>query len=617
MVTVPPVAVVDFETQAIEERPVYPPEPVGVSILEPGGAAKYWSWGHPTGNNCTRKDAGNALSKVWRGKYPIVFHNGAFDMEVALEEFGLPILPVDRWHDTLLLAYLTDPHAKSLALKTLAHARLGVAPDERDEVRDWILENVPEARRLKTNWGAYICKAPGALVGKYANGDCTRTLALFDYFYRFVVEYDMLGAYTRERKLIPILLNTSREGITVNLERLRADVPRYVKQLDTTDNWIRRRLKCDDLNIDSTAELAKALDKAGKMSNWLMTPTGARSLSKESIAFGMSDKVLKGVLRYREALGMCTGTFLGPWLRRAEATGGVVQVDWNSTRQDDSTHRNGTRTGRLSSNPNFMNIYSDENIAKAMVEVSGAKLPWEGLPFVRGYIEADDDGQVLCDRDFSQQELRVLASFEDGPMLKAYQDTPKLDLHEYATEIIQATTGIALGRKSTKTIAFGLIYGMGEDALAAKLGVTKEEARKAKNAYLDTFPGVRDLMDELKRRSRVGEPMRTWGGRMYWAEPPKMVEGRMREYGYKLTNYLIQGSSADITKEAILRYEHTKKHGRFVLTVHDEIMISVPEGHRVSEMKILREAMNGIALDAPLLSDGSWGHAWQNMTECE
>jgi len=85
-------------------------------------------------------------------------------------------------------------------------------------------------------------------------------------------------------------------------------------------------------------------------------------------------------------------------------------------------------------------------------------------------------------------------------------------------------------------------------------------------------------------------------------------------YEYKLLNYLVQGSAADITKEAILRYHrHPKRTGRFLVTVYDEINVSAKKA--AHEMEILRQCMEGIELDVLLLSDGKTGPNWGTLTK--
>ena len=138
----PEVITLDFETLPIGQRPDYPPRPVGLALHLPGMAPFYLAWGHATGqNNCTESDAREWLGKVWQSPYPVLCHNAKFDMAVATEALGLPMLPWQRVHDTMFLAYLADPHSRSLGLKDLAHDLLGQAPDERDTVADWVMTN--------------------------------------------------------------------------------------------------------------------------------------------------------------------------------------------------------------------------------------------------------------------------------------------------------------------------------------------------------------------------------------------------------------------------------------------------------------------------------------------
>src|SRR5690606_33427032 len=107
----------DFETHPIGPRPQhYPPEPVGLAWRDPDGRSGYWAWGHPSGNNCSRDHAHETLFRAWNSGLPIVFHNAKFDMGICYERLHLPVLPWDRVHDTMFLAFLLDPYEKTLAL---------------------------------------------------------------------------------------------------------------------------------------------------------------------------------------------------------------------------------------------------------------------------------------------------------------------------------------------------------------------------------------------------------------------------------------------------------------------------------------------------------------------
>lgn len=606
--------VIDFETEAIESRPVYPPRPVGVAVKLPGGEAKYFAWGHPEENNSTFEVAKGVVSAAW-GAHPIVFHNAKFDMEVAMKHFGLPPLPRDMWHDTMLLAYLDDPHAKAIGLKPLSESLLGIPPTERDDLQEWVLAHVQGATRK--DWGAHISKAPGSLVGRYAaSGDAEMTAALFDYLHPRVIEAGMGTAYDRERDVVQVLMDCERKGIRVDALALKRDVPMFELVAERLDAWIRQHIGApEDMNIDSGDQLADALEKAGMATDFAATETGKRSTSKASLADAVSDPLLILALEYRGTLATFLRTFMRPWRATSSRTDGWIYTDWNSTKQDKG---GGSRTGRLSSSPNFQNIPSDEkrkDLADKLAPLFAA-LDWlPALPSVRAYILADDDDSVLIGRDYSQQEPRVLSHFEDGGLMAAYKANPRMDIYNFAGGEVKKITGVTLSRKAMKVIILAIMYGLGMGKLAERLGCSVAEARAFKGALLVVFPGLAELDKDLKTLAKKNEPMKTWGGRRYHVEPPKVVSGTLRSFDYKLLNYLIQGSSADITKEAMLRYNKNRKHGRLALSVHDEILVSVPARHWKEEMKILQDCMNGVELDVPLVSDGAMGKSWGSMED--
>jgi DNA polymerase I-like protein with 3'-5' exonuclease and polymerase domains len=87
-------------------------------------------------------------------------------------------------------------------------------------------------------------------------------------------------------------------------------------------------------------------------------------------------------------------------------------------------------------------------------------------------------------------------------------------------------------------------------------------------------------------------------------------------FEYKLISSLIQGSGADVIKEAIIRYdEHPKRTEELIVTVYDEVDIDLPlsvKGAR-QEMTVLRDCMQSIEMDIPMLSDGEVGPSWGTL----
>lgn len=611
------VHVVDFETESIEARPAYPPVPVGVSILESGSRkAEYLSWGHPTKNNCTKEQARARLLKLWKGKIPILFHNAKFDIDVAETHLGMPKLKWDMFHDTLFMLFLTEPHADTLSLKPSAERILGIAPDEQDKLKDWIVNNVVGA--TEKNFGKFIAQAPGDIVGRYANGDVTRTYKLYKKLYPKIIEEHMSDAYDRERKLLPVFLENERIGLRVDIKRLQQDIVHYKEQLTIAEEWLRKRLKVKEINFDSDASVANILDHMGIVKEWAVTKTGKKSTSKKTMTIDkFTDKKVFLVLGYRNRLTTCLRMFMEPWFEQAYATG-FIQPTWNQVRQPKGdSDTKGTRTGRPScDNPNVLNLSkSFEDRGDDYTHPTFTNLT--PLPLVRKYI-LPDKGCVWLHRDYNQQELRLLAHFEDGKLKQAYCDDPRLDVHTFVQEAVKNIVGKLFDRVSIKTTVFGRVYGQGVGGLAERLRVPVEQVKQIRDAQNKALPGLPAIDKSIKDLAKNGDPIVTWGGRVYYVEPPKYVEkfGREMTFEYKLLNYLIQGSAADCTKEAIIRFHYSKKRKpswRFIVTVYDEINICAPKGEAKAAMALLKECMESIEIDVPMLSDGKIGPSWGDL----
>lgn len=613
--------VVDFETLPITLRPHYPPEPVSVSIMLPSWRKpKFFAWGHRTGgNNCTKADAKRALEGAWEAiseETPYLGMNNKFDLDVAETHFGLRFPDWRRNHDVMYLLFLKDPHARELKLKPSAEKYLGLPPDEQDAVKDWVLshkkqleKDFPEIVTLyggikPSTAGAFIAYAPGNIVEPYANGDVTRAKDLFDLLYPEILDRGMVQAYNRERRLMPILLRNEREGIKVDVKKLQRDQEVYEKAQAQADEWLRKALKAPGLDLDKDKEVAKALEKADAISEWTYTPTGQKSVSRKAMTIDkFRDRKVAAAYGYRQKCATSLETFIRPWQRFTDPQG-WMHTNWNQVRGGEG----GTRTGRPSTRePNFLNMPKavEDNEDRGYIHPKHLDVP--ELPKIRSYILPDAKGHVVVRRDFNQQELRVLGHFEDGALMAAYLKNPRLDVHDYLRQMIIELMNLDVGRYVTKTLNFGYIYGQGVGSLAERLGRTVEEVQQFRNAQMQAIPGLKKLSDSLKARARMGQPMRTWGGREYYVEEPRIINGQFRTFDYKLINYLVQGSSADITKESIIRYDAFREEGRFMLSVYDENNISVPKGAHKREALILRECMMSVETDVPLLSDGEWG----------
>jgi DNA polymerase-1 len=583
--------VLDFETEPIVGY--LAPKPVGFSIWYPGSEKPtYHAFGHPTGNTCTYEEAKATLAAVW--DKPILCHNARFDTTVAAQHFGLPA-PSDPLlrDDTLYLLFLDNPHSDSLSLKDSAHAYLGIAPDEQTEVHSILASK---------GFKSYdFAKLDGGLVAPYANGDTRRTLELYNHLMPRINAAGMTAAYRRELRLAPILSANQVEGIRINEGKLRADLEMWENLYKRLNDTLYDKLGA--INLDSGKELADALLRFGfcKESDFKLTPTGRLSTAKDSLAQAVKDPWLAGMLAYRGNLKTTLGTFMRSWAEKI--VDGRLHPQFHQVRGTDF----GTRTGRMSSSdPNFQNVPTE---FKAPPE------GWPQIPSMREYILPDED-EILVAADFASQEFRIAAHYAEGRAAQIYRDDPKADFHAMVAELLKNEVGLILPRKQVKIVGFSLLYGAGTRKLAESLGVSEAEARSIKSHYFQVLPGMEELMKSVSSRGRRGEAVTTWGGRKIYAEPPRQVNGRYMDFSYKLVNYLIQGSAADQTKEAIIAAEYRTSAKRFLISVHDENVYSVKKHAILRGVQEIREAMESPhGWDVPWKTSIEVGYDWHNLKD--
>jgi DNA polymerase-1 len=592
----------DFETEAIGPRPHhYPPAPVGLAVLDRTGQfeSTYWSFAHDTNNNTDFNTVRNLIIKIFESGRHMCFHNAMFDLSVIYEKFDIPLPPAERIHDTLVLAFLFDPYVRSLSLKELCKEWLGIKPEERDELFIWLEMHIPEVRKKPKTAGAYIARGPANLVGKYACADVRLTAELFDFTEE--VRKTMPVAYLREMQLMPVLLENSKLGIRVDTEGMKACLEKAKADIEMCEVWLYKYFNTEDINFNSGVQLVNVVMAKGvydKTKKWPTSDKGTPLSDKDTLKDMLTDDELSSVLRHRDVLTKLTGTYLEPWLEQSATTGRIF-TEWNTVRGEIG----GTRTGRLSAKTTLQTMPTRGPKTPLPTELQGLI-----IPKVRQFI-LPDEGHMMAAADFQAQELRLFAHFEDGKLAEQYRQDPNADLHAFAANLMSEKSGKTVIRDYAKTMSFGILYGAGPKKICEMLGIPYSEARQLIDLYKsEVAPGLDKVNNDLMARYKIRAPFSTIGGRLVKGEPPKIINGKLMNFGFKSLNTLIQGSGADMTKQAMINYWLVAKDSRLLLSLHDELIISARVDVVQREADKLAACMiNSFKLDVPLIADAKIG----------
>jgi DNA polymerase-1 len=263
-------------------------------------------------------------------------------------------------------------------------------------------------------------------------------------------------------------------------------------------------------------------------------------------------------------------------------------------------------TGRLSSN--------DPNLQNIPVRTE------DGRKIRTAFVAAP--GKILISADYSQIELRVLAHIADIQALKDAFEEGK-DIHAMtASEMFNVPIeGMPSDvRRRAKAINFGIIYGISAFGLANQLGIERGVAGDYIKTYFERFPGIKDYMDEQRRRVKVDGYVTTLFGRKINFPNANSSHAAERSFVERASiNAPIQGTAADIIRRAMIRMEPELKAAGItadmLLQVHDELIFEVPLGTENEAMPVIKRVMEGAAepavrLTVPIQVDAHAAHNW-------
>jgi DNA polymerase-1 len=455
------------------------------------------------------------LVALLEGTTPKIGHDLKFVSQVLLRH-GVTLGAVT--FDTELASYCLDPAARDRALDVLAPDKLGAELPSRATVTG-------------TGRGAIaLGEADAVLAMSWAAPHSAVTLPLAD---AQDEELERVGMRTLcrdvELPLIPVLASMERAGVAIDMEFFAELGARFEREIRLVREEI-HKIAGEEVNLRSVPQLRTLLFETLELPIIKKTKTGPstdESVLEELAAQG--HEIPRLILEHRE-LDKLDGTYVRklPLLADDDSR---VHTRFNQTV---------AATGRLSSSdPNLQNIPIRSDL---------------GREIRKGFVPAP--GHVFIAADYSQVELRVMAHLSgDKAFVEAFR--ADRDIHrETAARIFGVDADDVTGRmrEQAKTINFATIYGQGPFALAAQLGITRDEAREFIAQYFERFAGVATYLEEMKETARTQGYVETLIGRRRYIPEIRSKNPGMRGYGERTaTNSPIQGTAADIIKVSMIR----------------------------------------------------------------
>lgn len=384
----------------------------------------------------------------------------------------------------------------------------------------------------------------------------------------------------------------SMENCGVAVDALQIDA--YGKQLQTRIEQLEAAIYEEvgyTFNLNSPKQLGKALFEDLGLPTKKKTKSGYSTNAEVLEELRSSHPVVDKLLEYR-TLAKLKSTYCD----------GLLKVIGKDGRIHSSFNQTETRTGRISSTePNLQNIPVRQAVGREL----------------RRFFRAAE-GKVLCDADYSQIELRVLADMAgDKAMINAFNTD--VDIHRLtASQVFGLPEDMVtpLMRSRAKAVNFGIIYGIGAHSLSKDIGVSYKEAKQYIEDYFKNFSAVTGFMDDLIASAKQTGYAQTLFGRRRPLPELRSGNAITRAFGERVArNMPIQGTAADIIKIAMVQvYTRLKAEGlsaKLILQVHDELIVEAPEAEAERAAKILQEEMESAAsMQVKLRADVHIGRTW-------
>lgn len=395
-----------------------------------------------------------------------------------------------------------------------------------------------------------------------------------------------------EMPLAVILGEMEHTGVKVDQQRLKEMGEEMKERLSAIEKEIFEHAG-ESFNINSPKQLGPILFEKLGLPVIKKTKTGYSTSADVLEELKDHHPIVSKLLLYRQ-LGKLQSTYIEGLLKVIYPETGKIHTRFNQAL---------TQTGRLSSiDPNLQNI----------------PIRLEEGRKIRQAFTASRQNWIMFAADYSQIELRVLAHIsKDEKLIEAFRNG--MDIHTrtamdvFGVEKENITSNM---RRQAKAVNFGIVYGISDYGLSQSLGITRKQAKRFIDQYLDSFPGVRAYMEDIIIEAKHNGYVTTLLNRRRYL--PEINSRNFNKRGFAertAMNTPIQGTAADIIKLAMIKLHEKLREenleAEMLLQVHDELILEAPE-HEINKLKeVVPSAMEtAIELDVPLKVDYSYGRTW-------
>lgn len=426
-------------------------------------------------------------------------------------------------------------------------------------------------------------------MGEFA--DVCSLIALAERLTQELEAADMTALYNDiELPLCETLASMEYYGVDADADGIRAFGDKLNENLGEITDEI-YRLAGQEFNISSPKQLGKVLFEDLRLPCKKKTKSGYSTNAEVLESIANKHPIVPMILEYR-TLSKLSSTYVDSLLKQIHADGRVHSI-FKQTE---------TRTGRISSTePNMQNIPVRKELGREMRRFFIAR-----------------EGCLLVDADYSQIELRVLASVcGDENMQQAFLSGS--DIHtSTAAQVFGLPEDFVSPemRSAAKAVNFGIIYGIGPFSLSKDIGVSVAEAKKYIQSYLDNYPKVTEFMNKTVADGEKNGYVSTIFGRRRYIPELSASNKNVQAFGKRAAmNAPIQGAAADIIKLAMVKvYRRLKAElpeVHLILQVHDELILEAPEAQAERAAALLKEEMEAaVKLAVPLTVDVHTGKSW-------